>query len=112
MMPVIGLPRGRMQDPTYKFLKINGIEIEDYNPALDLRTYKIGARNATFVIDNSKDLARRVALGDVDIAILGGEAVAELTAEHEEAAKNRVDIFRHPPENLISARLLPICPGA
>lgn len=100
MLPVIGLPGGKLQKPTHKFLADAGVDIEDYDPSKNSRNYIIRTKNAIFVIDSSRDIVKRISLGGIDLAILGSEAIVEFKAERSYGAHNKANIFRHEVKDL------------
>lgn len=105
MLPVIGLPRGKLQRATYEFLQNFGIDLPSYNPDSGSRNYQINTEHAIFLVDNPMDLVKRVSLEDLNAAIAGGDSVVEFEAEYQKARENGVDFIPFPPDYLQSTEL-------
>jgi len=110
MLPVIGLPRGRLQGPTYEFLRDFGVHLPSYDPAANSRNYQIDTPHATYVVDHPKDLVKRVALSDLNAAIVGGDSSNEFSAEWAESEKANLGGLRaiyYPPAEIQAIELPP-----
>ncbi|MBI4276740.1 hypothetical protein HY629_02785 [Candidatus Uhrbacteria bacterium] len=105
VLPAIGLPQGKMQGPTYEFLKKAGIHLPEYDPAVGSRNYQIDTKHALFFMDRPGDLVTRVSMGELDAAITGSDTVVEFGAEYEEARRLGTNTVWMPPDYIRSVDL-------
>lgn len=100
MKPVIGLPKGKYAAQVYRDLAAAGIDLVQYGPRRDSLSYLIETDHAIFLMDTTADLVRRVALGDVNMAIVGDDHVREFGAEYASSQGGNSSVFRYAPEDL------------
>lgn len=98
------MPRGKLQGPTYQFLRHFDLDLPSYNDS-NSRNYQIDTKHAIFLIDNPRDLVKRVSMEDLNAAIVGGDSVVEFGAEYRQARKNEADVIYYPPDYLESLDL-------